>query len=126
MSGDTKILDQNPVGRTPVQPQSLVGAANKEIGYAPLVSELKPSGMEVKHEISPELEQLGVKEKKDVPELTFQDQQMGLKHSGETVPVPLAPTGLVIIPEGKDINSSVTWLNALTDKIQKVMKLMGI
>lgn len=140
MNDNTKVLDQNPstvaqVGpvqpQTPVQPAApaafdaaTVGIANKEMG--PIrVAEIRPAGTEVRHEISQESAELGVREVQDRLDLTLKHQQIGLEHSGATVPVPLGPTGLVQIPK-KDISSSATWLNALTEKIQKVLKLMGV
>lgn len=126
MGNDVKIADQNPISGIQVQPSSPVGVANKETGSIPsIISEITPAGPEVRPNISQESVELGVKEIQDRPNLTFQHQQIGLEHSGATVPVPAGPTGLVQISEKKDIGSSGTWLNALVEKVQKVMRLMG-
>ncbi len=123
MSNDAKTLDQNPVSGNQVQPWVPVGVANKEIGPIPsVVPEIRPAGPEVKHEISQESVKLGVKEIQDRPDLT---QIINMQHAGPSVPVPPGPTGLVQISEKKDVSNSNTWLNALKEKVQKVMQLMG-
>lgn len=124
MSNDAKILDRVQ-SQTPVAPIAGVGIANKEMGPIPsVVPEIRASGPEAKHSIDQELTGLGVKEVQDRPDLTFVPRE--IEHSGPNVEVPPGPTGLVQIPEKKDINSSGTWLNALREKIQKVMRLMGV
>ena len=127
MNNDNKIVDQNPSVGNQVQASTPLGVANKEIGPIPsVIPEIIPAGPEVKHGISQELQELGVEEKKDAPDLTSGHKQIGVEHSGATVPIPSGPIGLVQIPEVTDINSSGTWLNTLMGRIQKVMELMGV
>ena len=117
MNDSTKVLDQNPVSVAPIQPAAPVGGANKEMGpIPPVVPEIRPSGSEVKPKISKESTELGVKEVQDRPDLT---QIANMQHAGPSVPVPLRPIGLVQISEKKDISNSGTWLDALTEKVQK-------
>lgn len=128
MSNDTQVLDRNPVSHpvfgNQVQPQ--MGSLNKEAPIATGLPELKPAGPEAKHDIDQQLKDLGVEEKKDSPDLTFEHKQIGLEHSGATVPVPPGPTGLVQISQKEDISSSGTWLDTLREKVRKVMKLIGL
>jgi hypothetical protein len=124
MSNGDKAVDQSPVSsQVPVLP--VAGVANKELGPVG-VSEIKPSGPEAKHEIGPELQKLGVQETKNAPDLPFEHKQIGMEHSGATVPVPSGPTGLVQIPGEKNIDNSSTWRNVLTEKVQKVGELLGV
>lgn len=123
MNNDNKIIDEMQP-QTPVQPVSSVrGGANKEVGPISVVPELKPAGPEVKHEIHQESAALGVKEIQDRPDLT---EGINMQHAGPHIPVPRGPTGLVRIPEKKDISSSGTWLNALWEKVRKMRELIGI
>ncbi len=126
MGNDVKTVDQNPVAGSQAQPLTPVGLANKETGpNTAVISELKPAGPEVKHEISQESKELGVAEIQDRPNLTSQHQEIGLEHAGPSVPVLTGPTGLVQIPEKKDIGNSGTWLNALWGKVRKMGELLG-
>jgi len=127
MNDNAKILDQNPGPITPVQPVAPVGIANKEMGPIPsVVPEIRPSGPEAGHNIDQSSTELGVKEVQDRPSLTSEHKEIGLEHSGATAPVPTGPTGLVQIPQTKDIESSSTWLNAVIEKVRKLGKLLGV
>ena len=82
MSNDVNVVDKNPVGSSvvsgQVQPQSLakeavldpMGGVRKENAPIGSVSEIRPAGPEVKHEITQELTALGAEEKQDRPDLT--------------------------------------------------------
>ena len=124
MNTDAKILDQNPVPGSQVAPSAPVGVANKEVEPIPsVVPEIRPAGPEVKHEISQESAGLGVKEVQNRPDLT---NTTDIQHAGPSVPIPPGPTGLVQISEKKDISNSGTWLNTLTEKVEKVLRLLGV
>lgn len=126
MSNDTQVLDRNPVSslvsNSVVQ---LQGSLNKEVPIATGLSEIMPAGPEVSHKIDQESAELGVKEVQDRPDLKPEHIELGVSHSGPNVIIPPGPTGLVQIPEKKDTSESNTWLNALTEKVRKVMRLMG-
>ncbi|MBI2613912.1 MAG: hypothetical protein HYW62_04005 [Candidatus Levybacteria bacterium] len=129
MNGDV-VLDRNltsaPVSGSQVKPQ--MGSLNKEqappVAFEPNLSEfIKP---EAEPNVDQEQRDMGVVVTKEAPNLAPQDRQIGLRHSGATVPVPKGPTGLVQISQKGDISNSGTWLDELTEKVRKVMKLMGI
>lgn len=133
MNNDTQVLDRNPVSvpvsGSQVQPQ--MGSLNKEAPIAATgLSEIRPSGPEVRHEISQESAELGVKEIQDRPDLV---QTVDIHHAGPHVPVPSSPSGKVIMPmseeeitdklkTGQDDDSG-KWLAGL---IQKIIKAMGL
>ena len=129
MNDNTKVLDQNPVSapvsNNVVQP---TGSMLKE--QAPMEQNLsefvRPAGPEAVPSLPQEVSESGVEVNRDHPDLTFEHKQIGLEHSGATAPVPSVPTGLVQISQEKDINSSGTWLNALIEKVEKIMRLMGV
>lgn len=88
MSTGTDVLDKNPVSVgqiTPLQPQTPVGVANKEIGHviSPASEFIKPSGAEMVPNISPEVSE-HVEVKSDRPDLT---QVTNVSHAGPHVPV---------------------------------------
>ena len=123
MNDNTKVLDQNPsTPQVPIQPISSSGA-NKEIGH---VSEyIRPSGAELVPNIPPEVSVANVKVvQSDKPELTSEHVQAGLTHSEPVVPT--APTGLVKISQTGDINNSDTWQKVLEEKVEKVLRLLGV
>lgn len=122
--GDVKVLDKNPVsgGAAPIQ----TGSLNKEA--SPIntgLPELKPAGPETRHSIDQELAELGIKEINDRPGLTGEHKEIGIEYSDPAVPVVSGPTESVRLPDTKDIGDSNTWLNALADKVRKVMRLLG-
>lgn len=118
MDDNTKILNQNtpPVTQTdqvqpqptvaPVQPSAPVGSVNKETGPIDVdktqISELSPSGAEVSHEISQELKDIGVEEKKDRPDLTSEHKELGLDHAGPHVSVSLSASNKVVMPMSEE------------------------
>lgn len=131
MNDNTKVLDQNPVSGSQVQPSSPVGVASKEVGPIPsIVSEIRPAGTEVKHDISKESAELGVKEIQDRPDLT---QVVDIQHAGPSVPVPSGPAGKVLLPMSEEeIGSQLKtgqdddagkWLARL---VKKVIAVMGL
>lgn len=136
MNDNTKVLDQNPsVSPTAmgtqgsVQSNINIGSMRKEqasaVSVEPNLSEFIKPEIE-KPNIDQEQKDMGVVTKSEAPDLTFEHKQIGLEHSGATVPVPPGPTGLVQFSEKKDISDSGTWLNTLTEKVQKVLKLLGV
>jgi hypothetical protein len=119
----------------PVQPvQNPVGSVNKEVGpVSSAMSELRPAGSEVSHEISQELRDIGVEEKQDRPDLTDEHKELGVNHAGPHVPVPTRHSGKVKLPmseeeiesklrTGQDDDSG-KWLAGL---VKKVIKVMGL
>lgn len=125
---DTKIPDQNPVSGSQIQPSAPIGVANKEIGRvaAPVSELITRSGVETIPNLPPEVSDANVKVPTDKPFLTPAHKEMGLVHSGPDVTVPTSPTGLVQIPQTKDVNNSSTWLNTLREKVRKLGKLLGV
>jgi len=133
MSDDRQVLDQKPVSGSQAQPltPASVGVVNKEIGPIPsVIPEIRPAGPEVKHEISQESAELGVKEIQDRPDLT---EGVDMQHAGPSVPIPSGPSGKVSLPmledevadklkTGQDDDSG-KWLAGL---IQKVIRALGI
>ena len=130
MNNDNKIVDQNPgTPQAPIQPVPGVGGANKEAVrpvVAPVSEFVRPSGAEITPNIPPEVSSADVKLQSDRPDLTSEHTQIGLVHSPETVAVPTAPSGLVKIPQTGDARDSDTWLNTLTEKVEKVLRLLGV
>lgn len=127
MNNDNKIVDQAQP-QAPVQPvPSVGGGANKEVGrvVAPVSEFVTRSGAEAIPNIPPEVS-AHIEVKNDNPTLTEEHKQIGVEYAGPSVQPPTEPSGLVQIPQTTDINNSDTWLNALTEKIQKVMKLLGV
>lgn len=125
MSGDPKILDQNPVPATQAPAPQAVGVGSKETGRVAPVSEfVKPSGPETVLDIPAEVSgHVGINS--DKPSLTPEHKELGVVHSGPDASIQPASTDLAQIPQGTDVGNSGTWLNALTEKVQKVMSLMG-
>lgn len=140
MNDDNKVVNQNTPPVVPVdqvQPQAQVqpvvpvGTVHKEMGPPiAVVSEIKPAGAEVQHEINQESAELGVKEIQDRPDLI---KGVDMQHAGPSVPVPTSPSGKVTMPmsekeitdklkTGQDDDSG-KWLSKL---IQKIMKVMGL
>lgn len=124
-----RIQSQAPrVSVQPVAPAAPIGSVNKEA--APINStlpELKPAGAEASHDISQELKDIGVVEKKDAPILDNSHKSVGIQHSGTSAPVQTAPTGKVTLPmseeevaeqfkTGQDDDSG-KWLAGLVKKI---------
>ena len=132
MSGDTKILDQNPDSVSQINPAQPTGSMLKE--QAPIgqnFSEtVKPS--ETEPQINQELADLGVEAKKDEPNIT--DEHKGaIEHAKQFTPIPSGSTGKVKLPMSEDEvidklktgqdDDSGKWLSKL---IQKIMKVMGL
>jgi len=105
-----------------------VGSMNKEVPAINLdigSSELTPAGPDTQHNIDQELENIGVEEKKDNPDLTLEHKELGIEHSGP-IPVP-PPSDNVVVPmseeeikaKSKTVKSddSVKWYMALLTKI---------
>jgi hypothetical protein len=118
----------------PVQPSVSGGMANKEIAPTPsTISELKPSGPEVNHEINQELKDIGVEEKKDSPDLTFEHKELGVDHAGPHIPVSSAISNKVQLPMSEEEiekqlktgqnDDSGKWLAGL---VRKIMKVIGL
>lgn len=99
MSDDTKILDQNPVAQAlpPVQTGYIHKEQAPPVTVEPNLSEFIKPEVE-KPNIDQEQTDMGVMAKKEVPDLTPEHEEIGLKYSGPSVPVPPGPTGLVHIP----------------------------
>ncbi|MDP2637646.1 MAG: hypothetical protein Q8P26_01130 [Candidatus Levybacteria bacterium] len=153
MDDKTKIMSQNggvvnQGGQAQAQPQpvqkpadkpisSPVSAPNKEIGPVSVnssrVNEVSPAGPEVSHEVSQELKDIGVEEKKDRPNLTDDHKQMGINHAGASVPVATVPTRDVKLPMSEEEvagklksgenDDSGKWLAGLINKVIAVMGL---
>jgi hypothetical protein len=104
MNSDVGVVDQNPVS-APASSSSVpvpqMGSLKKE---APIISipELKPAGSEVSHNISQELKDIGVEEKKDGPDLTFEHKKLGFEHAGPSVPIPPSPSGKITLPMSEE------------------------
>lgn len=100
MSNDTQVLDRNPisppVSGNQVQPQ--MGSLNKEVPLATGLSELRPSGPEINHKLDQELKELGVEERNDKPDLTFEHQEIGVKYAGSNVVVQASTPSKVTLP----------------------------
>lgn len=122
---------QTPTDSSPFS--SPVGSANKEAApISPTLSELKPSGAEVSHEISQELKDMGVEEKKDRPDLTDAHKEIGMNHSGISIPAPTASANSIKYPmsEAEMLDKLKTGKSddsgrGLAVLIQKVMRAMG-
>lgn len=101
MNNDNKTSGQ-PQSQIPAAPvQNPVGLPNKEAEptrTSPLSELLTPAGPEVKHNISRELVELGVRETGNNPNLTQEHREAGINHAGESVPPQTAPTGLIKLP----------------------------
>ena len=128
MNDNTKVLDQSPVpppvSNSTVQPQ---GSLNKEAPIGQNLSEfVRSAGSEVTPDLPREVSESGVKVTDDKPFLTPAHIESGVNHSGPNVIVPKGPTGLVQIPQTKDIGSSSTWRNAVIEKVRKLGKLLGV
>lgn len=123
MSGDPKVLDQNTVSGIQAQPTPPAGAANKEIGPVSVVSEIRPSGPEVRHDIKG-LENAGVEENNDRPVLTEEHRQAGVDHAGPSVPVPSGPTGQVTLPLTREEAVARVKNSRPTDSIWGLAKLV--
>ncbi len=146
MDDNAKIVNQNssPVvadnqaqpqtQQVPAQPVAPVGSVNKEAApISSTLSELKPAGAEASHDISQELKDMGVVERKDVPHLDNSHKSIGIQHSGASAPIQTATTGKVSLPmsdeevlntlkTGQD-NDSKKGLAKLIDKIIKAVGL---
>jgi len=127
MNTDTQVLKESPVsvGQTPpLQPQTPVGTANKEIGH---VSEfVKPSGAETIPNIPPEVSE-HIKVESDKPDLTPEHKELGLDHAGSNITVSTQPAVPIKLPmseeeiadklkTGQDDDSG-KWLAGLIRKI---------
>lgn len=150
MNDDNKIVNQNPPSAVqadqaqpqpavapvqptqPVQPVTPVGSVNKEAGPVDAtVSEfIKPS--ETQPQIDSELKEIGVKEVKDKPDLTFEHKELGVDHAGSNITVSTQPSVPVKLPmseeeiadklkTGQDDDSG-KWLAGL---LQKLIKAFG-
>ena len=84
MSADVKILDQNAVPSSAIQPQ---GSLGKDVSSVAGISELTPAGSGVKHNLDEELKGIGIEEKKDHLELDSEHEELGIKHAGASVPI---------------------------------------
>lgn len=131
MSGDAKVLDQNPVS-APVSSSTVhaqVGSLNKEAPVSAVgLSEIRPAGPEIKHNIGQESADLGVGETRDEPDLT---QIADVQHAGPHIPVSTTPTKTIQYPmseeeigsklkTGQDDDSG----KSLAKLIQKIIKKM--
>ncbi len=139
MNNDNKTLNQTQnqvlpqAVIQPVQSVAPVGSVNKEVGpiVAPVSEFIKPT--ETEPQISQELKDMGVVERKDALILDNSHKSIGIQHSGTSTPIQTAPTGKITLPMSEDEvadklksgqdDDSGKWLAALIKKIIAVMKL---
>lgn len=105
MSGDAKVLEQNPIsaGQSAVaQPQVPVGSASKEAPRisAPMSEFAKPSGAEIMPNIPPEVSG-HVRVNNDEPNLTPEHKDL-VDHAGPNVTVPSSPSGKILLPMSEE------------------------
>ena len=109
------VPNQQPAQQVPSQPEDLpaerqekkeetstaapVGAPSKEGGPAvPVTSEKLVVPSLEKVEVSPELKEIGVEAKSEVPELTPEDAQAGIVHAKESTPVVISEEPSIKLP----------------------------
>lgn len=127
-------LVQPPVTSDVVQqPQAPVSAPVKEQEPVAVADVIKPEDKEPPP-LHPELAEIGVERRKEVPELTLEDKKAGLSLAKEATQVPTQPSGLVKLPMSEeeqdahirkgDSSQSVFWFAKLLKKIRDSLRLL--
>ena len=131
MDDKNKTQAQSQVQQPPAQqPEGgSVGSLVKEHG--PISADgLRPSGPEP--EIHPELEKIDVKPVPEFPTVGPSEQKVGIRPSGESVPVKTEPIGLAKLPAVEEVKTIIKTTNVnyslrwWAETVKKVLKQLGL
>lgn len=126
MDDNNKIIKQNQQ-QAPTQPVS-VGSASKETG--PIAEAIQASHhLDIEPKISPEMADAGVEINQQRPNLEPEHIQMGVRHAGESTPIPTIAPSMSVPPmpraqiKKESVRNSLRWLNELLMKLFKAAQL---
>lgn len=129
---DDSSQKQNNTNNVTQVPAAPLSAPNKEIELAPVSDYLAPSA-EIESIIKDkEVAEAGVKEVNQVPNLTKQHFNVGIRHAAESTPIQREPTGQVKLSmtqsqaqqEAKgSTNDATTWLANFILRLFKKMRV---